>query len=98
MSKHVQLPNGQNIEERRNGNGSSKIIWTTMVGAVGIIVTFSFLYVQHVEAGFNNLHITDETTISRVTRLEEQYSAILDRLNRIDSRLENMEKQARWRR
>ena len=38
MTRQITLPSGDTCEDRRMANGSSKLIWTIMVSACGLLV------------------------------------------------------------
>ena len=71
-------------------NGNGKLVWTVMVGAVGLIVTLLLLWGGFIQSKVNAVEATVAARGERLTRLETQFTYIDTKLKDISEQLSKL--------
>ena len=85
--KHIRLPSGEYVEDRRNGT-ASKLIWTTMLGACGIVFIGFMAWMNNMSGHISNVEATMNMRWERLAAVETTVKAIEPRLIRIEDKID----------
>lgn len=88
--KHIRLPSGEFVEERRNGNGASKLIWTTMLAACGVVFIGFMAWMNSISGHITSVEATMNLRWERLAAVETTVKSIESRLLRIDDKLDTI--------
>lgn len=88
--KHIRLPSGEYVEDRRNGNGTSKLVWTTMTAACGVVVAGSMAWMNSMSWHITNVEATMNMRWERLSAVETTVKAIEPRLVRIEDKIDRL--------
>ena len=86
--KTIKLSDGSEIVDRRNGNGSSKLIWWMMVTAVGLVVMGGMGWMSHQSHALAAIQASQSVRGERLSALETNYTSIALRLTRIEDKMD----------
>ena len=86
--KHIRLPSGEFVEERRNGNGVSKLVWTTMLSACGVVFIGFMAWMTSMNSHLTNVEATMNLRWERLSAVETTVKAIEPRLIRIEEKID----------
>ena len=85
--KHVRLPSGEYVTDRRNGT-ASKLVWTTMLSACGVIFIGFMAWMTSMNDHIANVEATMNLRWERLSAVETTVKAIEPRLIRIEDKID----------
>ena len=85
--KHIRLPSGEYVENRRNGT-ASKLVWTTMLSACGVIFIGFMAWMTSMNSHLTNVEATMNLRWERLSAVETTVKAIEPRLIRIEEKID----------
>ena len=85
--KHIRLPSGEYVENRRNGT-TSKLIWTTMLSACGVVFIGFMAWMNNMNGHLTNVEATMNMRWERLAAVETTVKAIEPRLIRIEDKID----------
>jgi len=85
--KHVRLPSGEYVTDRRNGT-ASKLVWTTMLSACGVVFIGFMAWMTSMNDHIANVEATMNLRWERLSAVETTVKAIEPRLIRIEEKID----------
>ena len=85
--KHVRLPSGEYVTDRRNGT-ASKLVWTTMLSACGVIFIGFMAWMTSMNSHLTNVEATMNLRWERLSAVETTVKALEPRLIRIEEKID----------
>ena len=85
--KHIRLPSGEYVENRRNGT-ASKLVWTTMLSACGVIFIGFMAWMTSMNGHISAVEATMNLRWERLSAVETTVKAIEPRLIRIEEKID----------
>ena len=87
--KHIRLPSGEFVEDRRNGT-ASKLVWTTMVSACGIVFIGFMAWMTSMNGHISQVDATMTLRGERLAALETIINGLEFRLIRIEDKVDTL--------
>ena len=88
--KVIKLPDGQEIMERRNGNGTSKLVYWMMTTAVALVVMGGMGWMTHMSNAIAEVQVLSAHRGERLSTIEANYLGINTRLTRIEQKVDTL--------
>ena len=88
--KHIRLPSGEYVEDRRNGNGTSKLVWTTMTAACGIVFIGFMAWMTSMNGHISSVEATMNMRWERLAAVENAVKNVESRLIRIEDKIDHL--------
>ena len=85
--KHIRLPSGEYVEDRRNGT-ASKLVWTTMTAACGVVVVGFMAWMNSMSGHITQVEAVMNMRWERLAAVETTVKAIEPRLIRIEEKID----------
>ena len=87
--KHIRLPSGEYVEDRRNGT-ASKLVWTTMLGACGIVFIGFMAWMTSMNGHISAVEATMNMRWERLAAVETAVNGLESRLIRIEDKVDKL--------
>lgn len=88
--KHIRLPSGEFVEERRNGNGASKLVWTTMISACGIVFIGFMAWMTSMNGHISQVEATMNLRWERLAAVETAVKNLETQLSRVETKVDKL--------
>ena len=87
--KHIRLPSGEYVEDRRNGL-ASRLVWTTMVSACGVVFLGFTAWMTSMNGHIAQVEATMNSRGERLATVETSMTGMESRLIRIEDKVDKL--------